>query len=66
MKIFKEFSEEFDLSFVGFDFRVIEPKFKRIFEMIQLTPLIEVKTLTKMLLMMDPELPIFDDCQQEK
>lgn len=66
MKIFKEFSQELDISYVGFDPTLLEPKFKRIFAMTQFNPIIEVQNLTKMLLMMDPKLPIFDDVQREK
>lgn len=61
MKIFKEFQDEFDLSFVGFNASALEPKFKRLFSMLQLTPAVDVNSLSKMLLMMDPALKIFDD-----
>ena len=61
MKIFRDFSKEFDLSFVGYDPMVLEPKFKRLFAMTQFSPNIEVQSVAKMLLMMDPKLPIFDD-----
>lgn len=61
MKIFKEFQDEFDISFVGFNAAALEPKFKRLFSMLQLTPAVDVNSLSKMLLMMDPGLKIFDD-----
>lgn len=66
LKIFKELQDEYDISFVGYDPQLLEPKFKRLFAMLQFNPVIEVKLLNKMLLMMNPEMPIFEDSQQEK
>ena len=66
LKIFKEFSEEFDVSYVGYNASLLEPKFKRLFQMQQYTTVIEVKSLSKMLLMMNPQLPIFEEPQREE
>ena len=33
LKIFKEFEEEFDITFINYDPSLLEPKFKRIFAM---------------------------------
>ena len=66
LKIFKEFSEEFDVSYVGYNASLLEPKFKRLFQMQQFTTVIEVKSLSKMLLMMNPKLPIFEEPQREE
>lgn len=66
LKLFKEFSTECDVSFIGYNGALLEPKFKRLFQMTQIQPLIEVQSLTRMLIMMDPSLPIFDDSQRER
>ena len=49
LKMFKDFATECDPSHVGYDSSLLEPKFKRLFQMQQLSPAIEVKSLSKTL-----------------
>lgn len=63
--MFKDYATEFDLSHVGYDSSLLEPKFKRLFQMQQLSPAIEVKSLSKTLNQLDPTLPVFEDTQRE-
>ena len=63
MKIFKDYVEENDISHIQYDAKILENRFKSMFQLLQFN--IDVKSLNKYLLMAYPDKPVTVDQTDE-